>query len=75
MVYIDIVQNGSFIILNCHRGSEDGEYFQLVIDAQTREVIKRPAESDIDASAAYSHIYAMLRNGEEFPLHTVAAWG
>lgn len=75
MVYIDIVQNGSFIILNCHRGSEDGEYFQLVIDAQTREVIKRPVESDIDASAAYSHIYAMLCSGEELPLHTVAAWG
>lgn len=75
MVYIDIVQDGSFIILNCHKGSEDGEFFQLVIDAQSREVIKRPAEPDIDASAAYSRIYTMLYNGEALPLHTVAAWG
>lgn len=75
MVYIDIIQDGSFIILNCHKGSEDGDFFQLVIDAQTKKVIKRPAEPDIDASAAYSHIYSMLRKGLELPSQTVAAWG
>lgn len=75
MVYIDIVQDGAFIILNCHKGSENGAFFQLVIDADTQQIVKKPAEPDIDASIAYSHIYAMLREGMELPAHTVAAWG
>ncbi len=75
MVYIDIIQNESFITLNCHKGSEKGEFFQLVIDAHTKKVIEKPAEPDIDVSCAYSHIYSMLRNNEPLPTHTVAAWG
>lgn len=27
MVYIDIIQDGLFITLNCHKGSEKGEFF------------------------------------------------
>ncbi len=75
MVYIDIIQDGLFITLNCHKGSENGEFFQLVIDKRTKEVIKKPSKPDIDASIAYSHIYAMLKNEEPLPTHTVASWG
>ena len=75
MVYIDIVQDGLLITLNCHKGSEKGEFFQLVIDANTKKVLKKPSEPDIDASAAYSHIYSMLRDGKPLPAHTVASWG
>ena len=75
MIYIDIIRDGAYIILNCHKSSENGAIFQLVIDADTQQIIKRPAEPDIDASIAYSHIYAMMRDGMELPAHTVAAWG
>lgn len=75
MVNIEIIQNGSLITLNCHKGYEDGEFFQLEIDAATKEVVKRPAEPDIDASTAYSHVYGLLKSGEPLPAKTVAAWG
>lgn len=75
MVYIDIIQDDLFITLNCHKGTENGEFFQLVIDARTKNVIKKPSEPDIDASIAYSHVYAMMRNGVQLPSHTVASWG
>lgn len=75
MVFIDVMQDGHFVTLNCHKGSENGEFFQLVIDSRTRQVVKKPENPDIDASTAYSHIYSMLKNGEELPAHTVAAWG
>ena len=39
------------------------------------KVIKRPPNPDIDASAAYSHIYSMLREGKKLPSQTVASWG
>lgn len=41
MVYIDIVQDGLLITLNCHKGSEKGEFFQLVIDANTKKGVKK----------------------------------
>lgn len=75
MVYIEILQNEHGIILDCHKSTEDGEYFQLIIDPTTRELIKRPEYPDIDASTAYSHVYNMLRSGEPLPQKTVAAWG
>ena len=75
MVFIDIVQDELFIILNCHKGSKEGEFFQLVIDARTLKVIEKPAEPDIDVSTASSHVYAMMRNGINLPAHTVASWG
>lgn len=75
MVYIEIFQDGPLITLNCHKGSESGEFFQLVIDATTKEAVKRPAEPDIDASTAYSHVYGLLKSGEPLPQKTVAAWG
>ena len=75
MVFIDIIQDELFITLNCHKGSEQGEFFQLVIDARTKKVIKKPPNPDIDATIAYSHIYAMLKDGKPLPTHTVAAWG
>ena len=75
MVYIDIIRDGALIILNCHRGCEDGEFFQLVIDAETKQLVKRPAEPDMDASIAYGHVYGLLKSGEPLPEKTVAAWG
>lgn len=75
MVYIDIIHDGFFITLNCHKGTVDGEFFQLVIDPLSKKVIKGPKNPDIDVSAAYSHIYTMLRSGEPLPDKTVAAWG
>lgn len=75
MVYIDVSQDGSLITLNCHKRTEDGEFFQLLIDAKTMQVLKRPENPDIDVSVAYSHIYALMRNGEQLPSHTVACWG
>lgn len=75
MVFINIIQDGTFITLNCHKGTEDGEFFQLIIDSKTKELIKKPDTPDIDASTAYSHVYMMLRSGEPLPNKTVAAWG
>jgi hypothetical protein len=75
MVYINIIEDESTITLNCHKGSKEGEFFQLVIDPQTREVIKRPEKTDIDASTAYSHVYMLLKAGKPLPKETVAAWG
>lgn len=75
MVYIDIIQDGLFITLNCHKGSKNGDFFQLVIDKRTKKVVKKPSEPDIDASIAYSHVYAMLKNEKPLPTHTVASWG
>ena len=75
MVFIDIIQDELFVTLTCHKGSEQGEFFQLVIDKRTKKVIKKPSEPDIDASTAYSHIYAMMRDGVQLPSHTVASWG
>lgn len=75
MVYIDIIQDEGLITLNCHKGSEQGDFFQLVVDSNTKRVVEKPSEPDIDASTAYSHIYAMLTNGEPLPNHTVASWG
>lgn len=75
MVYISIIEDGRLIILNCNKGSKDGEYFQLIIDSKTKEVVNRPDNPDIDVSAAYSHIYMMLKSGEPLPKETVAAWG
>lgn len=75
MVYIDIIQDGFLIILNCHKGTEDGEYFQLIIDSRSKKVIKKPENPDIDASIAYSHVYTLLKSGTPLPKKTVAAWG
>lgn len=38
-------------------------------------MIKRPENPDIDASIAYSHIYALLKAKKPLPKETVAAWG
>lgn len=75
MIYISIIQDGLFITLNCHKGTKDGEFFQLVIDPRTKKVLKKPSEPDIDVSTAYSHVYALLKSGEPLPSETVAAWG
>lgn len=75
MVYISIVDDGLFITLNCHKGTKDGEFFQLVIDSNTKKVIKRPTNPDIDVSTAYSHIYMLMKSGKPLPKETVAAWG
>ena len=44
MIYISIIQDGLFITLNCHKGTKDGEFFQLIIDPRTKKVLKKPSE-------------------------------
>lgn len=75
MIYISIINNETNIILNCHKGTKDGEFFRLVIDLDSKRVIERPDHSDIDVSTAYSHVYRLLKSGNELPKETVAAWG
>ncbi len=75
MVYIDIVQNENMIILDCHKEYEDGEYFQIIMDAKTGRLVKHSEFPDIDASAAYSCVYRILRDGKTLPKRTVAEWG
>ncbi|MBR1634978.1 MAG: hypothetical protein IJ682_07965 [Lachnospiraceae bacterium] len=40
MIYIDVVTESPVIVLDCHKHTEDGEYFRLVIDPETEEVIE-----------------------------------
>ena len=75
MVFIDIIQDGHLLILNCHKNSEDGEFFQLIVDSRTREILQAPEYPDMDASVAYSHIRGLLSSGKPIPTKTVAAWG
>ncbi len=75
MIYINISKNGNLITLDCHKGSENGEAFTIIIDAETKEIIDRSHVSDIDASVAFGHVYSMLLNNKSLPEKTVAAWG
>lgn len=75
MVYININQTESVIVLDCHKGSENGEAFRLIIDPVTRKLLEKPENPDIDASAAYSRVYNLLADGAALPKKTVAAWG
>lgn len=75
MVYIDIERNDSNITLYCHKGSEQGETFKIVMDAATGEVLEKPDYPDIDASVAYGHVYSMLRHNKPLPTKTIAEWG
>jgi hypothetical protein len=75
MVHINITEEDSVVILDCYKGINYEEYFRLVVDKNTRKVIEKPENSDIDVSAAYSHVYMMLKNGIPLPESTVAAWG
>jgi hypothetical protein len=75
MVFITILEEGNIITLNCHKGSKDGEFFQLVVDASTMDIIKKPSKPDIDASVTYSHICDLIESGAPLPKESVAAWG
>ena len=74
MVYIDIIDQDP-IILNCHKNKTDGDYFRLVIDPTTKEILEKPEKPDIDVSAAYSRIFGYLMSGDPLPSKTVAEWG
>lgn len=75
MIYINITETDDIIILNCNKKTKDGEPFQLIIDKKTGKLIQKPEYPDIDASAAYSRIYSMMKTGEPLPKETIAAWG
>ena len=74
MVHMNITQQGNLILLNCTKMT-NGEKFRLVLNRTTLELIERPEYPDIDASAAYSHICGLLRQGESIPGESWAAWG
>ena len=75
MVYIVITEKPTAVILDCHKDSKNGEYFRLVIDKTTLELIEKPEKSDINVSAAYSCILKYLKSGNFLPKEEVAAWG
>lgn len=74
MVFINVIQRDP-IVLDCHKHREDGESFRLVIDPKTKDVIEKPEDPDIDASAAYSRVYSYLKAGKPLPDKLVAEWG
>lgn len=74
MVYINVVGHNP-ITLDCHKNSINGEYFRLVIDPSTKEIVEKPNKCDIDVNTAYSHIFGYLMRGEPLPKHTVSEWG
>lgn len=74
MVFINISEKNNLITLDCHKNTRDGEYFQLVIDKTTEELVGNPSP-DIDKSAAYSCVLNMLETGEPLPQETVSEWG
>ena len=75
MVFINVVKEDPMIVLDCHKQTEDGEYFRLVIDPKTKEVIEKPDDYDIDATTAYSRIFGYLMKNKPLPKRTVAEWG
>ena len=75
MVYINVTEKLTTVILDCYKDSKNGEHFELVIDKSTLELIKRPENSDIDVSVAYSCILKYLKNGKPLPEEEVASWG
>lgn len=75
MVFISLTEDETKVILDCHKHSKDGDYFRLVIDKKTCGLIEKPEMPDMDASAAYSHIYSLIKEGKKLPKETVAEWG
>lgn len=75
MVFIELSRQGDLIIADCHKGTKNGEYFQLIIDSVSKECISSPEEKDIDVSIAYSRIYHLLKEGKPLPKETSAEWG
>lgn len=68
-------RQGDLIIADCHKGTKNGEYFQLIIDSVSKECISSPEKKDIDVSAAYSRIYHLLKESGILPKETSAEWG
>ncbi len=75
MVFIDLKQEGNLIIMDCHKGAENGEYFRMILDKDTREVLERPEHVGVDEATAYSHVNRLLKSGRPLPKHTVSEWG
>jgi hypothetical protein len=75
MVFIKTEHEGNLIILHCNKESKDGEYFKLVIDIDTKEIIEKPEKPDIDVSTAYSRVYNLLDSDKRVPDEMVACWG
>lgn len=42
MVFIELSRQGDLIIADCHKGTKNGEYFQLIIDSVIKECISKP---------------------------------
>lgn len=45
MVYITIVDNGSSITLNCHKGTKDGEFFSVNNRPNIKKINKKTFKS------------------------------
>lgn len=62
-----------YITLDCEK--PNGQHFELVVDADTFDIIKKPKSPDIDASAVYSRVYKLLSAGKQIPETFSSDWG
>lgn len=73
MIKVKSKTDGVFITLDCEK--PNGQHFELVVDADTFNVVERPKSPDIDASAVYSRVYKLLSAGKQIPETFSSDWG
>lgn len=73
MVNVNTRCDGNILYVNCEK--TDGERFTIVVDKNTLDIIEKPSQPDIDASAVYSRIYKLLSAGKSVPESFVSSWG
>lgn len=74
MIRIKIIESATLIYLDCIK-TENGDTFTVTIDKETRKVIDRTTNSDMDISTVYSCICSYLEQNKTLPKEAVAAWG
>ena len=75
MVLINIEQVDGKVIMNCHKNTEDGEFFRMILDAETGKVLERPDYVGVDESTAYGHVLRLIKLGQPLPKKTASEWG
>lgn len=74
MIRIKIIESATLIYLDCIK-TENGNAFTVTIDKETRRVIDRTTNSDMDISTVYSCICSYLEQNKPLPKEAVASWG
>ena len=75
MVFIDIEQVDGKVIMNCYKHTEDGEYFRIILDAESGKVLERPDYVGVDESTASGHVLRLIKLGQPLPKKTASEWG